>query len=97
MSKNKKDKYNIIIDDQVEFVLTKKDKKKAVNYKLKRSNGEQWTEPNELISELVDDGQTIIINGEMYNYHEVAELYVLLKTYIKINDDFIGKLKISKS
>lgn len=100
----KKNKYNVIIKDNVEFKIKRKIKKESTVYTLKRSKSEIWSTSvqGEHILTIEDDGNGMIFKNcninleEGLNYGEFFELSLLLD-FIKNEDKQLSeKYKIVK-
>ena len=95
-----KTKYRVLSDFNKnishEYDVEIKDKK-STKLKLKRSNNPEWTSPKETIVEIKDDGNGIIMNGEHYEYHVFAELFVAMKALIKYQSNQWCNYKIVKN
>jgi adenine-specific DNA methylase len=80
-----KEKYNVIIDDSIDYTITVKEKKDNTSYTFKRSKSDTWL-PNAkgvTIIKAIDDGNGVDIDikefeGTYVGYDILFELKVLL-------------------
>lgn len=90
----------ILVDEAFEFRTEASKKGKKIS--LFRSNSEIWTNPNEKVSSLFDNGNGVIIGHEdlgalELNYSAAAELYHTLNCYFKGDGKPGGKIKVIKN
>lgn len=95
-------KYDVIIDNAVEYRIIKKVKKYSIVYKLKRSKSEVWNSHarGETLLVAEDDGNGIDFRDTIASeleYHKFLELHILLNFIMEGDKTLKEKYKIIKS
>lgn len=94
----KKSRIAVIQDGIHEYtVKVKKKSGKGTKYKLFRSKGQQWTNPGELISTAIDDGNGITIDGVYYTYSQIEQLKILIDSMAETQDNLMATPKLFKN
>lgn len=91
-----KKKFNVFVDSELDYTIKVKDTDNGVKYVMKRSSNPVWIEPKEKVMKAFDDGESVTVNGKKYQYHELHELFIMLKVINDNDKSLSSKLKIEE-
>lgn len=92
-------KFNLKTEDsrRVDYVVIVEEFTNSVNRTtMYRSADPEWTNPNELLFEMVDDGNRMRFECKNtdkktnFEYHEIGELFLFLRTHHSVHPIYMG-------